>query len=278
MGQTNTSEPRVVSITSPTSFRQIRSLNPNTPIDALRVSSLGLFDVKRAREVSRWPAIKRMDIWCTTTKAGLRQLLFTPGLEEINLTGIKGHGSLDGMPRPTSVHTLRCSFLSSDDLLRIADLPDLQTLSAQYSRLSRAVIARLVGMQSLCNLDLEASNLNDDMASILSSSTRIVSLDIGKTRVGPKGLQRICQMSALRELDIWALDIQDSDLDMLAGLARLEYLSVGGYEGQAVLTAQGVLPRIARLPSLRKLWLDGIPLTEDEIAGLERRYESVRVT
>lgn len=133
-------------------------------------------------------------------------------------------------------------------------------------------------METLTYLDLEASNLTDDLASILSTSTRIVSLDIGATRVGLKGLQSICRITQLRELDIWALDIQEGDLDCLAGLTNLEYLSVGGYDEQTVLTAKGVLPRIAQLPSLKRLWLDGMQLTKDELAGLERQYDHVRVT
>lgn len=272
------SEARVVSIGAPASVRRMRLLNPNAPIDELDVSSLRQFDEKLAREVSRWQSIRRITVRCPTTKAALRQLLSTPGLEEISLVYLDRHGSLGGMPKPTDVHALRCGFLSSDALLTVADLPGLRTLSAQHTRLSLAAISRLVGMQSLSHLDLEASNLDDDMASILALSTGIVSLDIGATRIGTKGLQRICQMSQLRELDIWALDIRESDLDLLAELEGLEYLSLGGHEGQTVLTARGVLPQIARLPSLRRLWFDGIPLTPDEIAALERRYERVTVT
>lgn len=116
------------------------------------------------------------------------------------------------------------------------------------------------------------------MAGTLATSKMISQLDVGATRLGPKGLQLICQMTQLRELDIWALDIEESDLDMLAALSNLEYLSVGGYDEQTVLTAKGVLPRIAQLPSLKRLWIDGIPLTSDEVAKLEKRYEHVQVT
>jgi hypothetical protein len=278
MDKAKAAEPDVISIDAPTSARRIRSLNPQRAIDALRVSSTRLFDVKLANEVSTWQSIKRIDLWCKTTKAALRRLLATPGLEEANLRELRQHGSLAGMPRPTTLHTLRCSWLSSDDLLNIADLPDLRILGAQYAQLSPRAVSGLARMESLSDLDLEGSNLTDDMASILSAPTSIESLSVGATRIGSKGLERICQMTQLRELDIWALDIQECDLDMLSGLARLNYLSVGGREEQSVLTASGVLPRIARLPSLRRLWLDGIALTADEISELERRYERVKVT
>jgi hypothetical protein len=278
MDKAMAAEPDVISINAPTSARRLRSLNPHRAIDALRVSSTRLFDVKLATEVSIWQSISRIDLWCTTTKAALRRLLATPGLEEANVRELRQHGSLAGMPLPATLRTLRCSWMSSDDLLNIAGLPDLHILGAQYALLSPRAMSALAKMKSLSDLDLEASDLTDDIASILSASTSIESLSIGATRIGSKGLERIGQMSGLRELDIWALDIQESDLDLLSGLAKLEYLSVGGHEEQTVLTAKGVLPRIARLPSLRRLWLDGIALTKDEIAELERRYERVTVT
>lgn len=250
----------------------------NKPIDVLNVSRIGLFDVKLAREVSSWQPIKKINLWTKTTKAALRQLITTPEVEEINLGSLCKHGSLNGMPKPETLHTLRCGWLSSDDLREIADLPGLRVLGAQNSSLSHAAVSRLVGMEALMDLDLEASDLTDVLASILSTSTKIVSLAIGATRVGPKGLQSICRMAQLRELDIWALKIQESDLDCLAALGNLEYLSVGGHQEQTVLTAKGVLPRIARLAALKRLWLDGIALTEDEADQLERRYERVRIT
>lgn len=260
------------------SLRRIRSLNPNRPIDELNVSGSRLFDKKLAREVSSWRPIKKINLWTTTSKAALRELLATPGVEELNITSISRHGSLEGMPRPETLHTLRCGWLASDDLRMIADLSSLRILGAQNSSMSRAAVSGLVGMEALIDLDLEASDLTDDQALILSTSTKITSLGIGATRVGSKGLQSICRMGHLRELDIWELGIEESDLDCLAALGNLEYLAVGGREGQTILTAKGVLPRIARVSSLKRLWLDGIALFEDEADALERRYEQVRIT
>ena len=284
MGNAKNPNRSVLTIKLPTSVRQIRSLDCREPVDELQVSSdlhvsvVGPFHVKLAREISKWQSVRKIGLWCTATKAALRQLLATPGLEEVYVTNLHEHSSLNGMPQPNSLHTFRCGWLSSNDLLNIAALKNLVTLSAQNSQLSNAVLAELIEMKNLVDLDLEASNLDDEMAATLATSERIVRLDIGATRVGPKGLQSICQMTQLRELDIWALDIQECDLDELAALTNLEYLSVGGYDEQTVLTAKGVLPRIAQLPSLKRLWLDGIPLTKDEVAELERRYETVQVT
>jgi hypothetical protein len=278
MDQANASETFVVSLDAAMSLRRLRSLNPNRPIDELTVSGGRLFDQKQAREVSSWQPIRKISLWTTTTKAALRQLLVTAGVEELNVLRLSGHGSLKGMPKPETLHTFRCGSLSSEDVREIAGLPGLRILGAQYSSLSHAAVSRLVGTEALADLDLEGSDLTDELAAILSASSKIVSLAIGASRVGPAGLESICRMAQLRELDIWGLRIQEGDLDCLGALGNLEYLSVGGHQEQTVLTAKGVLSRIARLPSLKRLWLDGIAMTKDEAASLERRYDRVRIT
>lgn len=278
MEDTQEIKSKVISIEAPTSAKQMRALDPHEPIDELSVSSQRIFDLQRARALSRWQSIRSINIWCTTTKAAIRQLLSVSGLEEINVSGLHEHGSIKGMPRPISLHTFRCGWLRRDDLLNIAELPSLTTLSAQNSMFSNDVLKKLISMESLTDLDLEASSLDDEMAETLATSRKISQLDIGASRVGRRGLQSICNMAQLRELDIWALDIQESDLDLLAALSNLEYLSVGGYDEQTALTAKGVLPRIEQLPSLKRLWLDGIVLTKDEVSKLEKRYEHVQVT
>jgi hypothetical protein len=83
-------------------------------------------------------------------------------------------------------------------------------------------------------------------------------------------------MSQLQSLDIWWTNIVEKDLDLLANLTNLEYLSIGGYDGQKLLIAKGVIPRLAAIPKLKKIWLDGITLTAEEQELLKERYEYVR--
>lgn len=278
MDQESASEPFFVSLDAARSRRRVRSLTPDRAVDQLDVSRVRLFDAELARDVSGWQRIRKINLWTTATKAALRQVLVAPGVEEINVLGLSKHGSLKGMAKPETLHTFRCGWLASGDLREIAGLPGLRVLGAQHVSLSQTSVSSLVGMEALVDLDLEGSDLTDDLAAILSTSPGIVSLAIGATRVGPKGLRSICRMTQLRELDIWALRIEESDLDCLEALGNLEYLSVGGHQEQTVLTAKGVLPRLARLPALKRLWLDGIALTEEEAAALERRYDRVEIT
>ena len=116
------------------------------------------------------------------------------------------------------------------------------------------------------------------MAKELAKSSKITQLDVGATRLGPSGLQEICKMTQLRELDIWALDLDEHDLDCLEALPNLEYLSVGGYDSQERLKSKNVLAQLAKLPSLRRVWLDGIPVSESEANELRARYENAQIT
>lgn len=284
MDKVQNSKPTPISIKLPISVRQLRALTCDKQTDDLQVSEASLnsasslFHVKLAQKVSTWTSIKKIGIWCTATRAAVRQLLTLQDLEDLYVTSLNRHGTLTGMPISASLHTLRAGRLSSADLRSIAKLPNLKVLSAQNADLSDEALESLICMSHLADLDLEATNLDDEMAATLATSKTLTSLCIGNTNVGPEGLQHICKMTQLRELDMWALDIQASDLDMLTALPNLEYLSVGGHDEQTVLTAQAVLPKVAQLPSLKRLWLDGIPLSETETAELTERYDHVQVT
>ena len=206
----------------------------------------------------------------------MRHVISIPGLEGLQLRGIRHPGVLENFEGATEIKTFLCDFLSDDDLLAIARLPNLEDLAAQTATLSARALEAILRMPKLRKLDLEETELDDDMATALPSSSTLEALDIGATRVTAVGLRSICTMSQLRHLDIWALDIQEEDLELLGSLPNLEYLSLGGYEGQTTLTSKGVLPRLAQLPSLKRIWLDGIALSSNERAALEKRYEYVR--
>jgi hypothetical protein len=269
---------KVVSATGAISAHELHVLNPFEPIEEFHASTGQLFTARLARELCNWPSIRHVAIWCRTTRAAFRQLMCVNGLEEVSVSYLHAHGSLDGMCLPSSLHTVRGGWFSSRDVRNIAGLPGLKTLGAQNSGLSEQSLAGLVDHGALEDLDIEASNLDDELAAVLATSNRIRRLIIGATKVGRTGLEKICAMSQLRELDIWALNIAENDLELLSALPDLEYLSIGGYDGQTCLTAEGVLPRIKELPSLRKIWLDGTHLQASEIARLKERYEQVQVT
>lgn len=257
---------------------KMRAMIPSNEIKTLTVSSDTFFHRKLADELAQWPCINEVLLWSTVSKAALRRLLSLAEIHKIYVMELHNHGNLHDINQASSLQVFRGGWLSARDLRALAQLQNLKTLSAQNSFVNQPTIEMFVNSRSLTNLDIEASNLDDDMAKVLAKSSKIVQLDVGATRLGPSGLKEICKMTQLRKLDIWALDLDGHDLDCLEGLPNLEYLSVGGYDGQKRLTSKNVLPRLAKLPSLRRVWLDGIPVTESEATELRARYENAQIT
>lgn len=268
----------VLSIPAPTSARQIRTLTPSEPVGELHLSPDRVLDAKRAEALVEWPPVTTVSVYAPTTKAALRRLLSLPGLEALYLSDLCQHGSLSQAPRPASLRTFRCDWLHSKDLLQLSTLLDPESFASHYANLSEPFVKNLLNLSNLKHLDLEGSNLDDGLVELLATSRQIERLYLGATRIGPAGLQNICTMEQLTELDTWALKLEECDLECLTALSKLEYLSLGGYEGQSGLTAQGVLPLLERLPVLKSLWLDGIALSVAEIEMLKQRYEHVQVT
>ena len=85
-------------------------------------------------------------------------------------------------------------------------------------------------------------------------------------------------MKQLNELDIWANDISETDLDILSSLKNLEYLSIGSHDDQTEFTPDGTFPKLEKIRSLKRVWLDGFRVTKKEWDYLNKRYENVRVT
>ncbi len=258
--------------------RKMRAMTPSNEVKTLTVSSNTFFHRKLADELAQWPRIKEVLLWGTVSKAALQRLLSLAEIHEIYVMELHKHGNLCGIDQSSSLRVFRGGWLSARDLRALTQLQNLETLSAQNSSVNQQVIEMIVKSSSLTNLDLEASNLDDVMAKELAKSSKITQLDVGATRLGPSGLQEICKMTQLRELDIWALDLDEHDLDCLEALPNLEYLSVGGYDSQERLKSKNVLAQLAKLPSLRRVWLDGIPVSESEANELRARYENAQIT
>jgi len=254
----------------------LRRLRSKGRIEFLNLSGQSPITAKIAKGLAALESVRKFRIWCRVTRTAMRHVIPIPGLEELDILEIRYPGRLENFDVATGIKIFRCDFLSDRDLLEIARLPNLEELWAPNAVLSAEVMAAILSIPKLRKLDLEATRLDNELAAAIASSSTIEELDIGATRMTAEGLRGICTMSQLRRLDIWALDIQEADLEMLGNLPNLEYLIVGGYEGQTTLTSKGVIPRLAQLSSLRCIWLDGIPLSGTELAALKKRFEYVR--
>ncbi len=277
MTTTATSDAATITLEGPFGARDLRSLRSQGRIEYLELTKQPLITARVAKELSALVSVRLLYLWCTITRTAMRHVISIPDLEILDILEIRYPGALENFVEATELKTFRCNhYMSEDDLLEVSRLPNLAELGAQNATLSTRALGAILSLPKLRKLDLECTDLDDKMATALASSSTIEALEVGATRVTAKGLRSICTMSQLRSLDIWALDIQEEDLDLLNDLPDLEYLSIGGHDEQTTLTSKGVLPRLAALPSLKRVWLDGITLSSSERAALEKRYEYVR--
>lgn len=74
-----------------------------------------------------------------------------------------------------------------------------------------------------------------------------------------------------------ATSVSVSGLEHLSRLESLEYLSLGGFAGEeSKFTGEVVIPILNSIPSLKKVWLDGVSLTQAQKEMLASRYEYFR--
>lgn len=226
-----------------------------------------------------FPALRELQIWCGITRAALAQAMRCPGLRSLVIQELRPGGRLDDLGDLADLACFECqSGLTGHDIVEIATLPGLTRLGAQRASLSEEAVVAVARAGALRELDLEGSDFDDSHARILARSGTIERLEIGATRTTRAGLEHLASMRRLTGLDLWNTRIVEADLDRLAPLQALEYLSIGGPEGQTVFTPGGSVPRLARLGALRRIWLDGVRVSRREWEDLAARYDEVRVS
>jgi hypothetical protein len=228
-----------------------------------------------------FPALHSVDwvwLWRDVTRRALREFLRIPGLRVLDVLMVTPPGTLDGFAI-TSLEVLRASFgLTESELLEVGRCQTLRELGAQNASLSLRALETLLELPGLRSLDLEATRFDDEMAHAISKSKRIESLDVGATKLSGRGLSFICQMQQLRSLDLWAAPIEAKDVELLKAVPNLEYVSIGDHEGGTRYSADDLLPTLMELPSLQRIWLDGVAITQAQQKQLEERFSSVRIT
>lgn len=257
----------------------INSLRQVGHIDKLSLTKAPLITVKVAKLLRSLPSVEWLWLWCDVTRAAVSQVVRLPGLVSLDLLNVRKPGRLSGFERATSLRTLRANLsLEEDDLIAIAKAPRLQELGAQGSDLTPKALDALLSLPELGALDLEGTALNDEMARLIAQSATIHSLDLGATKLTVQGLKFLTSMKQLRSLDLWATSLREPDLELLRAFPHLEYVSVGGYAGADSLDAAYLVSLFASLPSLQRVWLDGVTIDQAQVSELERRLASVRVT
>jgi hypothetical protein len=257
----------------------IEALRQVGPIDKLSLVKGPVITVKVAKLLCSLPFVEWLWLWCDVTRAAVSQVIRVPGLVSLDLLAIRKPGTLSGFEQASTLRVLRANqSLEEKDLIAIAKAPRLHELGAQGADLTPKALDALLSLPELGSLDLEGTLFNDEMAHLIGQSTSIHSLDLGATKLTRRGLEFLSSMKQLRSLDLWATSLRERDLELLRSFPHLEYVSVGGYAGSDSLDAAYLVSLFGSLPSLKRVWLDGVDIAEAELAVLRERLTSVRVT
>lgn len=273
----NSTEDGWLSIEGPFDSKDIRNFKNYPHIEKLSLRKQSLITAKIANGFSSLKSVRWLWLWCSVTRTAMRDVISIPNLEVVDILEIRHPGKLMNFQQADNLKTFRCNhYMTEDDLIEISNLPALQELGAQNSAITPKALDALLCIPTLEYIDLEATEFNDSMAATVAESTSIKHLEVGASNLSSKGLGFISKMEQLQSLDIWAVNISEKDLELLFSLPKLEYLSIGGVDDQTSLTSKGVIPRLKKIPSLKKVWLDGIFLNPSERSELEERYEYFR--
>jgi Leucine-rich repeat (LRR) protein len=266
-----------LSIEGPFESKDIKRLKSHDHIEKLSLTKQSLITAKIANGLNSLSSVTWLWLWCSVTRTAMRNVVAIPDLEVVDILEIRHPGKLTNFQQASNLKTFRCNhYMTEADLLEISNLPTLQELGAQNSAITPKSLEALLCIPTLEHIDLEATEFNDSMAATVAESKTIKHLEVGATQLTSEGLGSIAKMEQLQSLDIWAVNIAEKDLEFLFNLPNLEYLSIGGVDDQASLTAKGVLPRLKEITSLKKVWLDGIILSQSEASELKERYEYFR--
>jgi hypothetical protein len=249
------------------------------PIPKLSITAIELVTVRHVSRLSPLYSVEQVWLWCDVTRRAMRRVIQLPGLRSLDVLCIRRPGSLANFDKATSLRSFRANhYMSEEDLLSVSECPTLEEIGAQNSELTRRALSALLELQHLRALDLEGTAFDDAMARRIARSRTISSLDLGATRITGAGLKWLVEMPQLRLLDLWATKVTEADLALLRHCPDLQYISLGNFDGLPSLDAERVVPLLLDMPSLKRVWLDGIPLRTEHRLALESKLESVRIT
>lgn len=251
----------------------------DAPIGQLSISRSAWFGVKAASALPALRSVERLWLWCAVTRPAMRHVIATTGLRVLDLLQIKGPGRLRDFADAHTLEVFRCNHcLREDDLLELSRCPSLREIGVQGADLTPRAWNALLRLPALQSLDLEGTAFDDRMAAGLLRAPALSALDLGATRITRVGLAHIARMHRLRSLDLWQTALEVGDLEPLADLPALEYLSFGEVEGAQRHDAGALVQRLVAMPALRRVWIDGIALSAAQRATLVARFPDAKIT
>lgn len=277
----NNSSDKWVELQVPITIESLNELEKLGHIKKLSVRHNPLLTAKIAKGFKAIISAGQIWLWCEVTRAALSNVVTVPNLKMLDVLSIKSAGKLRNFSLATSLEHFYCADTDSlriDDFVEISSCKSLKEIYVPNSTLTPKIIKHFLHLPNFQVFDIEASNLDDEMASLISSSKTIEKLDLGATSISRCGLKKICEMKQLISLDIWSTNIRQNDLDLLKNLPKLEYLSVGqGYEDN-YFDSKSLINKLRNIKSLKRIWFDGVYFNSDEKKLLSQKYDKVQIS
>src|SRR5262245_25515125 len=99
------------------------------------------------------------------------------------------------------VLSLKSTEIHDEDLRSVGKLTSLEQLDLEYTKITDAGIAHLVGLKNLRYLSIGGTRITDAAMKNIGRLTRLEELLLGGTNVGDAGMNYLCDLRSLRNLD-----------------------------------------------------------------------------
>lgn len=256
---------------------RLQALAAQGRIDTLMLYTQQLLDSTLAAGLAEAQEIGHLRLLCPVTRSALRRVIGLRGLHTLELSSLCAPGRLGGFDKASDLRSVIASHcLRESDLRAIAGSPYVHTLDAHASKLTPRALDAVLEMPRLERLLLGGGALTDALAPQLPRGSGIIALNLAHAPLSRSGLAHVLRMPALRELDLWATPLQLDDLDLLTGLPQLENLSLGHWDDERKFDGAALLAKLAALPALRTVSLDGVRLDAPARAAFKARFADFR--
>lgn len=190
------------------------------------------------------------------TERGLQHLGRLTQLEELSLSEVRQ--------------------MDSSGLVHLRGLQDLRVLHLGSSN-SHHVLRRESGFRALESLTelrdlILPRSFEDQDVSILNNMKKLERLSLGFSKVTLESLTVLSELTALKDLDLAGLPIDDAFLIHVGRLTQLEELGI-----QSTRVTDKGLTHLESLKNLRRVWADRTALTPEGKAKLEAKIPGLNV-
>jgi Leucine-rich repeat (LRR) protein len=159
---------------------------------------------------------------------------------------------------------LTSTWVTDDDLVKIAKLEHLQKLNLSYTKISDLGLEHLRPLRNVTYLNCYyCEYVGDGGIAFLKQWENLEYLNVRGSEVTSRVFEHLANMKKLKTLDVGCSRVNDDGFDALASLDRLEELHIGGDK----MTGRA-LPLLRLLPSLKRLDVNGSQRTDSGRWGL----------